>query len=95
MAVVGVAGEAPGAHHQALFVGDGKTDLDAKFVGLSGLAFADAFDFWGVQRVEFFLVFRALGADTLGALQPGVQRIHAHGVVRRRQGLCVCAGLRE
>lgn len=44
MAIVGVARETSGNHQQALFVGDDHTNLDAKLVRLSGLAFADAFN---------------------------------------------------
>lgn len=73
MPIVGVACETSGAHQQALLVGHRDADFDAKFVGLAGLAFADAFNLWRVQRVEFVLVLALLGANALGAFQPGVQ----------------------
>ena len=70
VAVVGVAGEGPRAHHQALLVRDGQADLHAELVGLARLALADALHLGRVQRVELVLVVALLGADALGALQP-------------------------
>ena len=54
-------------------------DLDAELIGLVGLALADAFDFWGMQRIDLLpplaraLVAHANGQGYLG-VEGGVQR---------------------
>jgi hypothetical protein len=60
MSVVGVAGEAACAHHQAVLVGDGQADLDAELVGLARFALGDALDPRCMQRVPLVLVVALL-----------------------------------
>ena len=81
MPIVGVACKTSGAHQQALFVGHRHTDFDAEFVGFSGLAFADAFNLWRVQRIKFILILALLGANALGALEPSFQGAQRQSVV--------------
>ena len=80
VAVVRIAREAPGAHHQPRLVRDRQADLDAEFVGLACLALADALDFRRVQRVELVLVVALLRADALGAFEPRPQIAERFGV---------------
>lgn len=73
MAVVGIAREGPGPHHQPALVGDGNAGLHPEFVRLAGLAFGNALDFRGMQGVELVLVLRLLFAEALGPFQQRVQ----------------------
>ena len=86
LAVIGVAGEAARAHHQALRVCDGHAGLHAELVGLSGFALANAFDLGSMQGVQLVLVLRTLGADALGALHQRCEVVELQG--RRLAGLC-------
>lgn len=54
-------------HHQPPPVCDGHADLHTKFVGLPGLALADALCLRRVQGIQLVLFLRALAADALGA----------------------------
>ncbi|AAW73460.1 NagN [Xanthomonas oryzae pv. oryzae KACC 10331] len=82
VAVIGGAGEAARADHQALFVRDGHADLHPELVGLARLALADALHFGRVQGIEFVLAIGLLSMDALGALHQRVQILQ-----RRRRGL--------
>ena len=53
---------------------DGETNFNAELVTVSGFAFADAFDFRRMQRVQLVLVLRLLCTDALRSLQQNVQR---------------------
>ena len=75
MAIVGIAGEGFCTNHQAVFVRDHNTGLDTEFVRLARLALADAFDFRGMQCVEFVFVSRLLLVNPLRSLQQGVQML--------------------
>ena len=58
VSVIGIAGEGARSHHQPASMGHGNAGLDTKFVGLPGLAIADALAFGRVQGVELVLVVR-------------------------------------
>jgi len=77
--VVRVAGEGPGADDQTTLVGDEDAGLDAEFVALARLAFADALNFGGMQGVKLVLVVDLLRADAFGALEQRVQTSDGRG----------------
>lgn len=54
-------------------MGHGDTSLDAELARLTGFAFANALGFRGMQGTKLVLVFRSLGADTLGPIEQRVQ----------------------
>ena len=81
VAVVGIARETARPNDQPLLVRDRNAGFDAKFVGLSGLALADAFHLRGVERIQLVLVFRLLGAESLCAFQQGSQLSKRLGVL--------------
>ncbi len=71
MTVIGCAGQGFDMSHKltALRALDrcGDTDLDAKLIGLVGLAFANALDLWGMQRIDLLASLAlALIADPIG-----------------------------
>ncbi len=73
VAVIGVAGECPGANDQALFVGDRDAGLHAELVGPAALALADALGLRCVQGIQLVFVLGSLNADALGQGHPVAQ----------------------
>ena len=73
MAIEGIAGKGFCADHQAIFVRDRNAGLDAEFVRFARFALADAFDFRGMQCVEFVFVFRLLLVNPLRSFQQRAQ----------------------
>lgn len=68
----------PLSEHKAALVGYDDAGLDAEFIGFPGFAFADAFDFRGMQGVKFVLVFGLLLADAFCPFEQGVQMGDGH-----------------
>ena len=75
MAIIGITGEGFCTNHQDVFVRDHNAGLDTEFVWFARLALADAFDFRGMQCVEFVFVFRLLLVNPLRSLQQRVQML--------------------
>ena len=73
MAIVGIAGESFCTDYQAVLVRDRNAGLDTEFVWFARFALADAFDFRGMQCVEFVFVFRLLLVNPLCSLQQCVR----------------------
>ena len=87
MAIVGIAGEGFCTDHQAVLMRDRNAGFNAELVRLARLAFADTFDFRGMQCVEFVFVFRLLLVNPLYSLQQRVQMLERCGALQfcRRQ----------
>ena len=67
--IVGITGQTAYADHQAFLVRGRDGDFHPELVGMTRLAFADAFHFRGMQAVEFVLVFRLLFKQSFDASQ--------------------------
>ncbi len=77
MPVVGIARKGPSADDEVDFLRRGDAHFYPEFVGLVGLALADALDFRRVQCVEFVFVLGPLGVDALELFGVGVATLPA------------------